>query len=100
MSRTIILAGLFAAAAALAPTTTYAQHVDGAVALLGQDTRAFPFAAPRLSRTHADPVDGEQALLGRSITHRTEAVSQLALGVVPAAMSVPFDGGYALLGRR
>jgi hypothetical protein len=97
MSRTTMLAGLLAAAAALAPRATYAQRVDGARAMLARSDAVFPVAAAA-SGTLAVPIDGERALLGRSLVSRTEerGVSTQTSSEQTASL----DGVYALLCRR
>jgi hypothetical protein len=94
MSRTIMLVGLLAAAAALAPRATYAQRVDGVRAMLARSDAVFPVAAAASSRAQEDRIDGERALLGRTEILREPAVA------FTAAKSAPIDGVYALLCRR
>jgi hypothetical protein len=89
MSRSMLLTGLVVAALATAPTSTYAQSVDGTRALLAHIESAVP-SLP----TQATPIDGERALLATRIT---EPVRPSPVFVVPAE---PISGTYALLGRR
>jgi hypothetical protein len=89
MSRSILLTGLVVAALATAPTSTYAQRVDGTRALLARVESAFP---PFITR--ATPIDGERALLA---TRVAEPVTPSYVFVVPVE---PTGGAYALLVRR
>ena len=89
MSRTTLLAGIVAAAFAVAPRSTHAQSVDGTRALLARVESVFPS-----SPTQATPIDRERALLATRIT---ETAGLSYVFVVPAE---PIGGAYALLVRR
>jgi hypothetical protein len=106
LSRTILVAGIFAGAGLVRPGGAAAQTVSPEQALLNRAAvgSRFPTGFGRVSGAPADPpvtaqVSGEQALLGR--TAPGSWTLELEPAAVPSwARRAPMDGEAALLGRR